>query len=94
MVPKWFYLPSHGNFKRKIAADEASTSSPVHTCVHGIREHGEKRLQAAADLTSGHITNNEMDKSEDEEDVSRAVIDTTADEEDSCSSMELCTRSL
>ncbi|XP_023301038.2 uncharacterized protein LOC111683217 [Lucilia cuprina] len=88
-------------YKDKPISTEPTTSSSAtssqNACVHGIREHGEKRLQAAADLTSNtHINNAEppssddQDKSE-EEDVSKAlVIDTTADEEDSCSSVELC----
>lgn len=83
--------------KNKTLSTETSSSTPsVSNCVHGIREHGEKRLQAAADLTSTHTNTTEppssddQDKSE-EEDVSKAlVIDTTADEEDSCSSIEPC----
>uniref|UniRef100_A0A1I8NTI6 Myb-like domain-containing protein n=1 Tax=Stomoxys calcitrans TaxID=35570 RepID=A0A1I8NTI6_STOCA len=63
-------------------------------CVHAIREHGEKCLQSTTDMTSVTTTHTEtsddQDKSE-EEDVSKVlVIDTTAEEDDSCSSIELC----
>lgn len=80
-------------YKDKPQSNDASTS--VNACVHGIREHGEKRLQAAAVLTSTHTnitevaSSDDQDKSE-EEDVSKALVIDTADEEDSCSSVELC----
>ncbi|XP_065369524.1 uncharacterized protein mute [Calliphora vicina] len=80
-------------YKDKPQSNDASTS--VNACVHGIREHGEKRLQAAADLTSTHTnitevpSSDDQDKSE-EEDVSKALVIDTGDEEDSCSSVELC----
>ena len=86
------------SYKDKHLDDNDSTTlvSPPTGCVHGIKEHGDKRLQAAADLTSAHATTTELPVSDDhekseEEDTSKAlVIDITADEEDSCSSVELC----
>lgn len=78
------------SYKDKIVTAETATSSSQHTCVHGIRDHGEKSLQAAADLASGHVTTNDQDKSEDEEDVSKTLVIDTADEDDSSSLMEVC----
>lgn len=86
------------SYKDKHLEDNEITTpmTPPNGCVHGIKEHGEKRLQAAADLTSTYTTTNDLpttdehDKSE-EEDTSKAlVVDIAADEEDSCSSIELC----
>ncbi|KAM7341508.1 gon-4 like protein muscle wasted isoform 2-T2 [Cochliomyia hominivorax] len=84
------------SYKNQVIPNESAALTAISGCVHGIREHGEKRLQAAQDLTSTHTNAAEVpfcddqEKSE-EEDVSKTlVIDTTADEDDSCSSVELC----
>ncbi|XP_030383258.1 uncharacterized protein LOC115630741 [Scaptodrosophila lebanonensis] len=54
-------------------------------CVHSVRHQGEKQISAAAAVDS-----DDNERSE-EDDASRAlVIDTTGDEENSCSSIEMC----
>ncbi|XP_017125281.1 uncharacterized protein LOC108144702 [Drosophila elegans] len=62
------------------------TSDESLTCAHGIRAQGEKLLSMAANTDSDDAA----DRSE-EDDASRAlVIDTTGDEQNSCSSIEMC----
>lgn len=66
--------------------DVPSVSSESLTCAHGIRAQGEKLLSLAANADSDDAA----DRSE-EDDASRAlVIDTTGDEQNSCSSIEMC----
>ncbi|KAH8234102.1 hypothetical protein KR038_001346 [Drosophila bunnanda] len=66
--------------------DMPSVSSESLTCAHGIRAQGEKLLSMAANADSDDAA----DRSE-EDDASRAlVIDTTGDEQNSCSSIEMC----
>ncbi|XP_016988795.1 uncharacterized protein LOC108051259 [Drosophila rhopaloa] len=66
--------------------DVPSASSESMTCAHGIRAQGEKLLSMAANTDSDDAA----DRSE-EDDASRAlVIDTTGDEQNSCSSIEMC----
>lgn len=68
------------------------------TCVHGIRDHGEKRLQSALETISSNSASNDIGLNDDDksidEDVSKPlIIDTTAEEDDSSSSIELCDES-
>lgn len=68
--------------------------TPTTGCVHAIKDHGEKHLQSTSEMTNivanTEIQTDDQDKSE-EEDVSKVlVIDTTGEEEDSCSSFEPC----
>ncbi|XP_017079177.1 uncharacterized protein LOC108113172 [Drosophila eugracilis] len=66
--------------------DGPPASSESLTCAHGIRAQGEKLLSMAANADSDDAA----DRSE-EDDASRAlVIDTTGDEQNSCSSIEMC----
>ncbi|KAH8291293.1 hypothetical protein KR054_010370 [Drosophila jambulina] len=66
--------------------DLPAVSSESLTCAHGIRAQGEKLLSMAANADSDDAA----DRSE-EDDPSRAlVIDTTGDEQNSCSSIEMC----
>ncbi|XP_017024733.1 uncharacterized protein mute [Drosophila kikkawai] len=66
--------------------DMPSVSSESLTCAHGIRGQGEKLLSMAANADSDDAA----DRSE-EDDPSRAlIIDTTGDEQNSCSSIEMC----
>ncbi|XP_017049833.1 uncharacterized protein LOC108093948 [Drosophila ficusphila] len=66
--------------------DVPTVSSESLTCAHGIRAQGEKLLSLAANADSDDAA----DRSE-EDDASRAlVIDTTGDEQNSCSSIEMC----
>jgi len=66
--------------------DVPTVSSEPLTCAHGIRAQGEKLLSLAANTDSDDAA----DRSE-EDDASRAlIIDTTGDEQNSCSSIEMC----
>lgn len=69
------------------------SQTQITGCVHAIKDHGEKRLQSTSELANvaaNTESTDEQDKSE-EEDVSKVlVIDTTAEEDDSCSSFEPC----
>nr|XP_016999537.2 uncharacterized protein LOC108059025 [Drosophila takahashii] len=66
--------------------DVPAVSSEALTCAHGIRAQGEKLLSLAANTDSDDAA----DRSE-EDDASRAlIIDTTGDEQNSCSSIEMC----
>ncbi|XP_067626696.1 uncharacterized protein mute [Eurosta solidaginis] len=64
-------------------------------CVHGIREHGEKRLTAAVDkaaeanAAAADCSSDDNERSE-EEDVSKVLIIDTTNEDDSNSSIETC----
>ncbi|XP_043644198.1 uncharacterized protein LOC122613853 [Drosophila teissieri] len=66
--------------------DVPPVSSDTQNCAHGIRAQGEKLLSMAANTDS----DDGADRSE-EDDASRAlIIDTTGDEQNSCSSIEMC----
>ncbi|XP_002016430.2 uncharacterized protein LOC6590417 [Drosophila persimilis] len=66
--------------------DLPADSADALTCVHGIREHGEKLLSLATSVDSDDAA----DRSE-EDDASRGlIIDTTGDEQNSSSSIEMC----
>ncbi|EDW48218.1 GM20022 [Drosophila sechellia] len=66
--------------------DAPPVSSDSLNCAHGIRAQGEKLLSMAANTDS----DDGADRSE-EDDASRAlIIDTTGDEQNSCSSIEMC----
>ncbi|SPP74818.1 uncharacterized protein LOC117578540 [Drosophila guanche] len=66
--------------------DVPAGSTDALTCVHGIRSHGEKLLSLATSVDSDDAA----DRSE-EDDASRGlIIDTTGDEQNSSSSIEMC----
>ncbi|XP_073813487.1 gon-4 like protein muscle wasted [Musca autumnalis] len=90
-------LPAKLSFMAASYKDNIRTNAQPTTqitgCVHAIKDHGEKRLQSSSELANAATnteSTDEQDKSE-EEDVSKVlVIDTTAEEDDSCSSFEPC----
>ncbi|XP_053966533.1 uncharacterized protein LOC128868456 [Anastrepha ludens] len=69
---------------------EELADQPMPECVHGIREHGEKRLAAAVDKAAAADANSDDNEKSEEEEVSKALIIDTANEEDSSSSVETC----
>ncbi|XP_061398675.1 uncharacterized protein LOC133334396 [Musca vetustissima] len=92
-------LPAKLSFMASSYKDNRANIEPtppttqITGCVHAIKDHGEKRLRSTSELANvaaSTESTDEQDKSE-EEDVSKVlVIDTTAEEEDSCSSFEPC----
>ncbi|KAH8401102.1 hypothetical protein KR009_003026 [Drosophila setifemur] len=84
-------LPAKLSFMAASIYNEQSSEAPSAstgpvTCGHGIRAQGERLLSLASNADSDDAA----DRSE-EDDPSRAlVIDTTGDEQNSCSSIEMC----
>ncbi|XP_017108479.2 uncharacterized protein mute [Drosophila bipectinata] len=84
-------LPAKLSFMAASIYNEQSGDVPLAsaeplTCAHAIRTQGEKLISLASNVDSDDAT----DRSE-EDDASRAlVIDTTGDEQNSCSSIEMC----
>ncbi|XP_020712601.1 uncharacterized protein LOC101453433 [Ceratitis capitata] len=70
-------------------ADELSEQA-MSECVHGIREHGERRLAAVVDKAAAADCNPDDNDISEEEDVTKTLLIDTENHEDTTSSIETC----
>uniref|UniRef100_A0A1A9ZY38 Uncharacterized protein n=1 Tax=Glossina pallidipes TaxID=7398 RepID=A0A1A9ZY38_GLOPL len=90
-------LPAKLSFMASSYVDKNNSkdSSKISGCAHGIRNCGENRLTQinesnTSQLHVEHTANDEQENSSEEENCKTLIIDTTAGEDDSCSSLECC----
>ncbi|KAI9576781.1 hypothetical protein GQX74_010763 [Glossina fuscipes] len=90
-------LPAKLSFMASSYVDKNNLkdSSKISGCAHGIRNCGENRLMQINESNTSqfhmeHTVNDEQENSSEEENCKALIIDTTAGEDDSCSSLESC----
>uniref|UniRef100_A0A1A9X312 Uncharacterized protein n=1 Tax=Glossina brevipalpis TaxID=37001 RepID=A0A1A9X312_9MUSC len=90
-------LPAKLSFLASSYVDKNNSKecSKIPDCAHGVRGCGENRLTLTnehntSQLNTEHTASDEQENSSEEDNCKTLIIDTTAGEDDSCSSLECC----